>query len=408
MEQTKKVTNNVVMLYIMNITQLILPLITLPYLARVLSISTYGVVSYVKNVMIYASIIIEFGFLLSATREIVEADNKEKIGKIIGRTIQAKLILALCAFIVLLIMTFFIKILKHHMLFTLLMLIPSILTIFLLDFLFRGIEKMQIITIRYLIMKGIATVLTFVVVKNDSDILFIPFLDIIGTTIAIGWVSFEVKKMNIRITFDKLSNVLNSLRESFTYFVSNMATTAFGALNTIVVGIFLSSKDVAFWTMLMTLINAVQSLYSPISDGIYPQMIKTKSLSLFKKVLLIFTPVLVIGCLITFFAAPFILLIIGGQKYVQIYHLLRIATPLLFISFYSILCGWPLLGAIGKIRETTFTTILASLTQVAGLIILIVCHIFTLNTLIYLRIFSEGVLAISRITFLKKFKKLYN
>ena len=81
----KKAANNVIMLYIMNIAQIVMPLITLPYLARILSVSNYGVVSYVKSIMVYANLIMQFGFLLSGTRKIVEArGNLAKIGKIVG------------------------------------------------------------------------------------------------------------------------------------------------------------------------------------------------------------------------------------------------------------------------------------------------------------------------------------
>ena len=94
------------MLYIMNITQLVLPLITLPYLTRVLSVDGYGVVSYVKSIIIYATLVIEFGFLLSATREVVKVKNDpHKLGLVIGRTTVAKLILSLVAFVILLVMT---------------------------------------------------------------------------------------------------------------------------------------------------------------------------------------------------------------------------------------------------------------------------------------------------------------
>ena len=90
------------MLYIMNITQLVLPLITLPYLTRVLSVDGYGVVSYVKSIIIYATLVIEFGFLLSATREVVKVKNDpHKLGLVIGRTTVAKLMLSLVAFVIL-------------------------------------------------------------------------------------------------------------------------------------------------------------------------------------------------------------------------------------------------------------------------------------------------------------------
>ena len=63
------------MLYGMSIAKIVFPLLTLPYLTRVLSVESYGVVSYVKAVMQYMQLGVDFGFMLSGTRDIVKAKN---------------------------------------------------------------------------------------------------------------------------------------------------------------------------------------------------------------------------------------------------------------------------------------------------------------------------------------------
>lgn len=101
MKDGRTVANNVFMLYIMNITQLVLPLITLPYLTRILSVDGYGVVNYVKSITAYITLVIEFGFLLSGTREVVKVKNdREKLNKVVSRVIQGKLLLSLIAFLI--------------------------------------------------------------------------------------------------------------------------------------------------------------------------------------------------------------------------------------------------------------------------------------------------------------------
>lgn len=405
MNEGKKATKNIVMLYGLNLAQLVLPLFTLPYLTRVLSVDGYGVVNYVRAVMGYMTLIIEFGFILSGTKEIVDAKNdKEKIGKIVGKITQGKLILTVISFALFLIMIKLIPILSRHSLFSILSFVPAFLSIFLFDYLFRGLERMQILTIRYLITKGISTVLTFIVIKNDSDINLIPILDIIGTVVAIIWIYYELKNNSIKIKFVSIKEVLQNLRLSFIYFLSSIATTAFGALNTICVGIYLSSADVAYWGVVMSIVGAVQSMYAPISDGIYPNMIKTKSLNLFFKIILFFVPFLLIGSLILIFNSNLIIMIIGGAKYLYAAKYLKECVLLLVISFFSVLFGWPLLGAIGKVKETTFTTILTSILQALGLVILIVSHLFTIELLIVLRTLTELFMALIRLRYAFKFK----
>ena len=400
------VFKNTVMLYILNITKLVLPLVTLPYLTRVFSVDMYGVTTYVKSIMSYLQLVIDCGFILSATKDIVRIGNdKEKIGKITGDVILGKIILSVGSLIALVIMTFSIPILRENPFFTFLSFVPVFLTTFLLDFLFRGLEKMNIITYRYLIMKGISTVLTFVFVKNDSDILFIPLLDILGTVVAIFWINGTLKKMNIHLSHGSLKEILSNLKESFNYFISSVASTAFGALNTVIVGIFLSKSDVAYWSLVLQLVTAVQALYSPILDGIYPQMVRSQKLKLIRTVLLIFTPIVILGCIFTGVVAPYVMLIIGGQKYVTQAGLLRLMIPVLFASFYSMLFGWPILGAIDKVKETTLTTIFASLVQIIGLFLLIVVGEFNLISLAILRGLTEFVLMLHRIVYCWKYRR---
>lgn len=409
MRETKKASKNIIMLFGLNFAQLVLPLITLPYLTRVLSVSGYGVVNYVRAVMVYMTLVIEFGFILSGTREIVDArNNKEEISRILGRITQGKLVLALISFLLLTLMITFIPILRHYPLFSFLSFFPSFLSIFLFDYLFRGLEKMQILTIRFLITKGISTILTFFVIKNDSDIFLIPILDIIGSLVAIVWVGMELRKNHIRVAFCPFREVLMNLRYSFTYFLSNISETAFSTLNTVCVGIFLSSSDVAFWGVVMSIFGAIQSMYTPISDGIYPNMIKTKSLNLFLKIVFFFIPLLILGALILLFGSNMIITIIGGEKYLPAANYLRGFIPAIVISFFSILLGWPLLGAIGKVKETTFTTIVASVFQTIGIILLILSHTFTIWLLIILRTLTEILIVIQRVHFAFKFRNDFN
>ncbi len=66
------VMKNTTWLFIFQFAKIIFPFITLPYLTRILSTDSYGVVTYVKTVMTYMQIFVDFGFILSGTKEIVK------------------------------------------------------------------------------------------------------------------------------------------------------------------------------------------------------------------------------------------------------------------------------------------------------------------------------------------------
>lgn len=188
------------------------------------------------------------------------------------------------------------------------------------------------------------------------------------------------------------------------YFLSSMATTTFTALNTVMVGLFIDVRQVAEWSVCLQMVSAVMAMYTPVTDGIYPHMVKSRDWKLICKVIKIFIPIIAAGCVFTFFAAEYALLLVGGEKYVSAVPLLRAFIPLLFFSFPATLCGWPALGAIGKERETTRTTLITAAVQILGLLLLLLSGKFTVINLALLRGFTDMLMFVMRYGYCRKFK----
>lgn len=405
----KQIINNTSMLLIMNICKIILPLLTLPYLTRVLSLQNYGEVAYVKSIMVYMQLFVDFGFSLSATKDIIENRNNSNIvGEITGNVILSKIILSFIGYIALFLLIFSIDILKHIFLFALLSQLVVTLSSFLVDFLFRGLEKMYLITISFVIMKGIATLLTFVFVHSDNDILWIPILDILGSFVAIIITLSVVSRMDIKIKITGIKDVFKFIKMSAIYFVSNLATTAFGALNTVIIGIYINPTQVALWSVALQVVSGIQSIYSPIIDGIYPTMVQTKSLHTLKKIFKFMMSIIILGCIGSFFMADTVFLFLGGTNYLDAVSVFRCLIPVLLFSFPGMLLGWPALGAINKTKETTKTTVITAIVQVLGLIILIYFNCCTLITIAILRSSTEFLMMILRAYYVFKFKDKFN
>lgn len=401
-----KIVNNTIMLMIFNIAKIVFPFITLPYLTRVLTTETYGVVTYVKTVMTYMQIFVDFGFVLSATKDIVKVkEDKEAINRVVGDTLIARLILGLVGFVIVIALSLAIPILRENILFTILSYAVVFATIFLMDFLFRGIEKMHIITIRFIVMKSLSTLLTFVLIKNDGNVLWIPLLDIISSLIAILLVFIEVKKLDIKMKFSGMKNTLKSIKDSFVYFLSNVASTSFNAFSTIIIGIFINKADVAFWGLSMQIIGTIQACYSPISDGIYPEMIRTKNLNIVNKVLKIFIPIILLGCIASYFIAEVGFMLLGGEEYLHAVPIFRLLIPTLFFGFLSIIFGWPTLGAIDKVKEVTKSTVVGVVVNMVLLFLLLAINQFTLFNIAIVRNITEVVLFTIRYYFFNKYKK---
>lgn len=403
----KKIGWNTLMLYLFAIAKIIFPLITLPYLTRVLSVRCYGTVSYVKSISSYMQLFIDFGFIYSAVKDIsFVKEDPLKVSNVIGDTMLAKIILSLCSFFVVLIMTFTVPILRNYKLFALLSFSVPMLSSFLLDFLFRGIEKMHIVSLVFCSMKTISTVLVLFFVKNDSHIFLIPIFDILGSLVAIAITWICAIKLGYKIRGMGIIGGIKKIKESFFYFTNSIASSAFGALNTVVIGILVTDlQQIAYWSVCLQLVAAVQALYAPISNGIYPYMVRNKNLFLIKKILLIFMPVVLCGTVFCYFCAPLILKIVSGEQYIAAAGVFRGLLPVLIMSFPVAILGLPTLGAIEKIKQVNLATIVGALTQILGLGLLAVIGKFSVFNIAILRNISEATMLATMIVFVVKYRK---
>lgn len=364
---------NSFMLYLMQFATYVFPLMTFPYLTRVLGPEKYGVMAYVMATCSFFHLFVDFGFMLSATKAIVENRNdKEKLGRIVGTVLLAKLFFAIISIIFLTIMIVFIPVLRANMLYTYLSFVVIILSIFLPDFLFRGLERMSILTLRFVISKTITTVLVFVLVKSDSDLLFIPVLSILGSLIAVilTWVNIW-QRLKIKVVFSSLRGCFEATKLSFDYFIAQFASTVFGATNTFMIGIFAPPTQIAFWGTAYNLISTAQGLYSPIIDSLYPHMVAKKDYRFVKQILLILMPIIFIITSGVFIYAEPIIILICGEKYLEAIPVFRALTPVLILSFPVLLLGFPVLGAMGKVKETSLSIVYSALFHFGGLVFLI-------------------------------------
>lgn len=405
----KRFISNTIMQYILTFAKYIFPFIIFPYLTRVLEPDVYGVVTYMTATVSYFQTFIDFGFNLSATKVIAEhKEDRKHIGEVLGSVIQAKLILALCSIVIYTAMIPFISLLRENILLSYLYIGSVIITVWLPDFIFLGIERMEPITIRFIISKIITTGLTFVLVNSKNDVVWIPILNIIGSLVAIILTWYQIKvKMLIKVYYISVTDVINKIKESAIYFLSTFATMAFGATNTFILGIMaLPPTQIAYWGVSYNLISAAQSLYTPITNSLYPHMVSRKDFKLVKKILIIFMPLIIFTTMgVCYFAQP-VIRIFCGAEYIGGVPVFKALLPVLIFSFPVMVIGFPVLGAIGKVKEVTLTTVISAIFHILGLFILVVFRKFTIFNVAILRSLTEFILLIARVYVLLKTKNL--
>lgn len=390
--------------YGLQLIKYVLPLLTLPYLTRVLEPQGYAVYAYIVSFMTFAQTFVEFGFNLSGTKQVVEASDAYALGSVVGSITQSRLVLCALAGMGCAVIGSFIPIMRENVLYACLAYIAVCGRALAPDFLFQGKERMAPITVRYLFSKGTSTVLTFVFVHSMVDILWVPVLDILASIIALAWSFSSARKMfGLKIVWVAPRVYLKELARSGYYCLSNMSSAAFSGFTTLLIGIAIKdSTQISYWSLSMTAISAVQALYIPITNSLYPHMVAQGDFGFAKRLALISVPFVFGGTVLFFMLSEFIILVLGGPQYLPGLYVLRLVTPVLVFSFYGMFFGWPVLGAAGKVKELTATTLASSLVSVTALVLLTVAGMASVAVFAVARSITEALMCALRLNECRK------
>lgn len=402
----KTFAKNTFFLYIMTGAKFVLPLIITACLTRRLGPDAYGVISYLTPVMGYFILLFDFGFNFSATKKIAQhRADPVLIEKTIAAVYTAKILLVLAGFLPLMLLLLCIDLLRQYVLLTVLYYLSTAAQIFIPDFLYRGLEKMEGVTTRYILAKLITAVLIFLAVRDDGGLILVPLAYLIGTVAAALHTNHHMaKKLGYRVALGGLREAAAELRESGIYFVSTFASTALSVTSTFVMGIVgMPTAQIAYWGVAFQVVQAVQAMYDPITTSIYPHVAGKRDHKFVLLITLCLLPLVAAGCVLLYWLAGLAVKIIAGSAYLAAVPVLQALTPMLLFSFVAQMLGFPLLGALGRERQASFTTLVAAGAQILGLVGLALSHHFTLLSLALLRNVTELIFMILRIYFVGVF-----
>ncbi len=366
---------NTVMLYILQFSGTLLSLAVIPYETRILGPTVYGSLGVATAVMVYFQLFIDFGFMLSATEEVSRRrDDKAALCEILGGVTVCKLFLSVIAAALLLILCRLIPTWRDKQTLFVLFFISTALTSLMPDYLYRGLERMTAITVRTVSVRVFFTAAIFVFLKKPEDILIVPILNIIGNAVALA-AAFGHLKQSFGITPMRCTagGVLSLMRRASTFFYSRIATTAYTAFNTVLIDI-LSAGGAAtgLYTSADKLITAGKNALSPVSDSLYPYMVKNRDYKLVRKVMLIVMPVIILGCTAAFIWAEPLCILLFGADFAGAGRILRAMLPVGIVILPSYICGFPMLSAMGLTKHANYSVIFGTVCHIAVLLLLFV------------------------------------
>ncbi|MEN8878772.1 MAG: oligosaccharide flippase family protein [Polaribacter sp.] len=271
-KNTSKVYQNYFYLLLIQGTNLVLPLITFPYLVRVLGSEKYGLVMIAYSLMKFFIITVDFGFNISATREVsLLRNDKHKLSKFYWNVVIVKAILLILNFLILLVLTLSVEKLKLDPLIYLLSFGLVFGQSIFPTWFFQGIEKMQVITIINVIAKVFFTITIFFIVLGPQDYYYVPVLNGIGFVLA-GLLGFVYSLRYVKLVFPTINEIKNNVYKTFSLFVSNLAVSLYTSTNTLILGFFIGDSIAGVYASMEKLIQAIQTMYTPVYQALFPNL----------------------------------------------------------------------------------------------------------------------------------------
>ncbi len=376
--------HNTLMLYLLTFSNYFLSLMITPYETRVLGAECYGLLGTATAVMVYFQLFVDFGFLLSATQEVaLHRNNTTYLCKIFSTVTGCKLILAGISAVLLVLMCRLVPAWNGRLTFYLIYFSAIAANSMIPDYLYRGLERMSAITLRTVCIKVFFTAGIVLFVKNPTDVWKVPLITAIGNLIAMIVSYWDLqKRFNIHFCSISLTEVLSTMKQSSVFFYSRIATTAYSALNTIILDMICATgAATAMYTSADKLISTGKSALAPISDSLYPYMAANKDFHLVKKTLLVIEPAIILFCGICFVWAEPLCGMLFGKEFIPAGQVLRAMLPVGIVILPSYLCGFPMMSAMGISEYANYSTIFGAACQMIQLLLLFLSGQISMITL---------------------------
>lgn len=350
------------------VASLLFPLITFPYVSRILLPEGTGEVNYANSIISYFQIIASLGIGTYAIREAaVFRDDKNKLSKFAKEIITLNLISTIVAYICFfLALTFFSKLYEHKKI--LCICSASILLSTLgIDWLYSALEEYTYITIRSLSFQIISVLLLFIFVKTKEDYIKYAAIGIFSSA-GSNILNLIHSRNYINFFIKARLNLKQHVKPIFILFITSVAINIFTILDTSMLGLLTNTTEVGYYSAASRIIRMLRDLFPAVFTVLFARLsyYASKSddanlITLSKKTLsFIFLMALPMTTGV-FILLPSIIYILCGEAFSPAINTARTMAPLLILSSYSGFLGGQLMIATQKEKTYMYCMISAAL-----------------------------------------------
>lgn len=409
----KSIKTNALMNIIKQLCSISFPLITFPYISRVLGSENYGKYNFGISIVNYFSLIAALGIANYAIREGARLrQRKQEFERFSNEIFSINVVTTIISYILL----FLILIISNRLYgYSKLILLQSTIIIFNtigVDWINSIYEDYTYITLRYVIFQIISIILLFILVKQPNDYFKYAFIVVLASVGANVLNIFHIRKY-VKIKFILNMNFYKHIIPMIILFCNSLAVTIYVNSDTTLLGLIENNEIVGLYSIAVKIYMVIKQLLNAMIIVAIPRLSlliandeweKYNDLinKIFKICLTLILPIIV-GL---FILSKDIILVVGGEQYINGYMALRILSIALFFAVFACFFTNSILLINRKEKYFLKATILASITNL--LVNFIAIPMMSLNGAAMTTVIAEFIVLMTAIYYSKGDYKLYN
>lgn len=357
---------------LLTVSQYFIPLIIFPHISRVFGIDKIGVVNWVDNIINYVILFNTLGLTLTGIRETTKfKNNKEELSKVFSELLIIHLCLTFITLIVYVVLVINTNQFSRYDDLFYIGIIKILSNVFLVEWLFKGIENFKFITLRTIAIKVlyVFAVLFFVTTKNDYVIYFwitciVALLNsVINYVFALRFVKLTFKNVNIK----------RHLKPYFTIGLYLLMASFYNSFNTAYLGLVGTEESVGAYTTSLKIYSVILGVFSALNGVLIPRLsslVAENEVSKFNDVVsksitivVTFTIPLIIYAYVN---ANEIIYLLAGKGYENAVICFKIIIPLLIIVGLAQIFSNQILMSLKKDNNILFASFVGA---VSGLLL---------------------------------------
>lgn len=367
----KSIKLNFIMNIILTMSSFIFPLITFPYVSRILLPSGTGKVSFATSIVSYFLMFAQLGIPTYGIRACAKVrDDRRMLTKTAQELLIINIIMSVISYIALFVALAFVPRLQDDKPLYAIISFTIILTSIGMEWLYKALEQYSYITIRSIIFKFIALIAMFLLIHEKSDYILYG-----GITIFAASASNIANFINVHKYIDLKPVGSYDLKKHFkpiaVFFAMACATTIYTNLDNVMLGFMTTDEAVGYYNAAVKIKTILVAVVTSLGAVLLPRAsyyVENGMVAEFKKITrkaLSFVFILAVPLMVyfMFFAKEGILFLSGDAYYGSILPMQIIMPTILFIGITNIL-GIQILVPLGKEKYVLYSEIAGAVTDV--------------------------------------------